>query len=171
MVKKPHLVNLIKLRVAIGLLGESRQSTWWPSAFFSGASSAFLAPVFGRTSLLARYHGVREAAAIVHDDHIGTAEDVFHLFRLPERFERELHELLGDADVANDVANVVRDEETAEEYVQGFSKKTAFDSIGPVRIGATSEIEKPSAWQVVTQHYLNAFQTGSQVFPYFKSEP
>lgn len=168
--KKSHLVNLLKLRVAIGLLGESQQQAWWASAFFSSTSSAFLTPIFGRTTFLARYHGVREAAALVHDEHIGVGANVFHLFRLPERFERNLHELLHDVDASNEVAESIHDQEAAEEYVQGFSKNIAVDSIGPMRIGAISDIENPSAWQLVAQHYLNAFQTGSTVFPYFKSE-
>jgi len=93
MVKKSYLVNLLKLRVAIGLLGEFQQHSWWSSSFFSSTSSAFLAPMFSRTMFLARYHGVRSAAALVHDDHIGVGANVFHLFR--SKLENTLQEIEG----------------------------------------------------------------------------
>jgi hypothetical protein len=65
--KKEDLLNIAKTRIAVGYLGEKDQNNWWPSKFFVKESESFLAPVFAKTSLLARYHGVSEAASIVHD--------------------------------------------------------------------------------------------------------
>ena len=41
---------------------------------------------------LAQYHGVSEAARRVHDEHLSVGS--FHLFRLPEEMEQDLHALL-----------------------------------------------------------------------------
>jgi len=81
------LQDVFTLRMCIGFLGESDQYSWWPSSFLSPTSSAFLSPVFSKTSFTAQYYGVREAATIVHDEHIGIGKGVFHLFRLPEIHE------------------------------------------------------------------------------------
>lgn len=76
------LISLVmRLRVAVGYLGEKDQNGWWTSSFLSPTSKPFLSPVFPRTFALAQLHGVTAAAAAVHDDRIGVG-DVFHLFRL-----------------------------------------------------------------------------------------
>lgn len=59
------------LRLTVGYLGESGQNGWWDSAFLSPASKSFLAPVFSKTTLLSQYHGVCQAASLVHDEFIG----------------------------------------------------------------------------------------------------
>jgi hypothetical protein len=45
-------MRIVRLRLAVGLLGERDQAGWWPSGFMSQASKAFLAPVFGERVLL-----------------------------------------------------------------------------------------------------------------------
>lgn len=89
------LQGIVRLRMVVGHLGEKGQHEWWSSAFFSTTASAFLDPVFGKTAILAQYHGVCEAVRRVHDEHIGVGR-VFHLFRLPESLEQQLFELLRD---------------------------------------------------------------------------
>ena len=65
------LETVVRLRFAVGLLGEQAIGPWWPSRFLATSSEHFLAPAFPRLPVLARYHGVVAAAAGVHDDHIG----------------------------------------------------------------------------------------------------
>lgn len=161
------LSTILTLRIAIGMLGESGQHGWWSSAFFSAASSAFLAPIFGKTSMLARYHGVSAAAASVHDQHIGIGANVCHLFRLPERMERDMHELLQDDAVLKAVQRLTQTPDSARQYVQEVSQNTARPGVGPVQIAPLEAIAERSAWQMVAQHYLHALQTGALVFPFF----
>ena len=66
--KKKVLQDIFKLRICVGFLGESDQYSWWASSFFSPTSSAFLSPVFSKTSFTAQYYGLRKAATIVHDE-------------------------------------------------------------------------------------------------------
>ncbi len=168
--KKDHLVAMLKLRMAVGFLGETHQHGWWPSAFFSPSSSAFLAPIFGRTLLSARYHGVREAAASVHDRHIGTGANIFHLFRLPESIERELHGLLRESEMEREIAELTRDHASVMSYVQTTAQQIATQSVGPAYIAPAQALDTSAAWQQVAQHYLNAFRTGTQTFPFFAEE-
>ena len=88
-----RLQAIVRLRVIVGYLGEKAQFDWWQSGFFTPSSAAFLNPVFARTSALAQYHGVKEAARRLHDEHIGVGR-MFHLFRLPETLEQSLFEFL-----------------------------------------------------------------------------
>src|SRR5690606_20401440 len=83
------LTGLLRLRFAVGFLGEQAQYAWWPTAFYGPSSRLFLEPVFSKTSRLAQYHGVLEAARRLHDDHLNVGS--YHLFRLPEEIEQDLH--------------------------------------------------------------------------------
>ena len=64
-------MQLARLRLLVGYLGEQHQYHWWPSAFFTPSSMAFLAPMFGKTAFIAQYQGVKAAASRIHDEHIG----------------------------------------------------------------------------------------------------
>jgi hypothetical protein len=85
--------DISRLRVLVGYLGERHQSNRWSSTFLGRTSEAFLAPIFGNTVANARVVGVTEAARRVHDDAMGVGR-TFHLFRLPETLEQELHRKL-----------------------------------------------------------------------------
>ncbi len=86
-----------RLRVLVGYLGEHHQANWWSSSFLGHSSEAFLAPIFGNAAANARVVGVTEAARRVHDDAIGVGR-TFHLFRLPETLEQELHRTLSTSE-------------------------------------------------------------------------
>jgi len=122
--QKTPVIHLLKLRIAVGLLGEVQSPAWWPSAFFSRTSPAFLKHTFGRTMALVQYHGVCEAATRVHDDHIGIGAEVFHLFRLPERLERDLHELWRDVDMVRDVSEHIHDQPTAQANLRQYAHES-----------------------------------------------
>lgn len=164
------LIDIIKIRVCVGLLGEAQQSPWWPSTFFSSHSMAFLSPVFGKTAFYARYYGVKEAAALVHDEHIGIGKGVFHLFRLPEVLEIELHELLRDPKIQKDVQAPLGNKEEAEQLLQDYAESFEVEAIGPVRVAETMDLTKKCMWHIVAQYYLTACHNGTKIFPYFSEK-
>lgn len=167
MAQKTHVIHLLQLRIAVGLLGEAQSPAWWPSAFFSRTSPAFLKHTFGRTMALAQYHGVCEAATRAHDDHIGIGTEVFHLFRLPERLERALHELWRDADSVRDVFECAHDQPGAQAYLRQYALEADLEGVGPVRVGSLADLDEPAIWQIAARYYAHAFQTGLKVFPFF----
>jgi hypothetical protein len=164
------LMDIAKLRLCIGFLGESHQYAWWQSSFLSSNSSQFLAPVFEKTSFYSQYYGVKDAAAKVHDTHIGIGKGVFHLFRLPENVERELHEILGKKENVIVFQNFVQDKNQSEQFLKDYSKNNVPDAIGPVRLGDITDIDKKIVWQTVAHYYLNSFNQRAKVFPYFSGE-
>ena len=52
------------LRTVVGYLGEREQYAWWQSSFFGPGSKTFLAPVFGRTQVLAQCAGVTHGGGV-----------------------------------------------------------------------------------------------------------
>ena len=79
------------MRHLVGFLGEQSQFGWWPTAFYGSSSRLFLEPIFSKTSTLAQHYGVVEAARRFHDEHLSVGS--YHLFRLPEEIEQDLHEM------------------------------------------------------------------------------
>ena len=163
------LKNIANLRICVGFLGEADQNSWWKSSFFSSISKAFLSPVFSKTCFLAKYYGVKEAATIVHDEHIGIGKDVFHLFRLPEMHEIEMHNLLGNPETLSDAQKIVSNKDSAEQFLQEYSKDVDVKQIGPVRLGDTKIISNISTWKIVAQYYAKAFKSNNKTFPYFST--
>jgi len=161
------LLKVAKLRVCIGFLGQGDQYAWWPSLFFSVSSSAFLDPVFSKTSLLSSYYGTKEAATLMHDRHIGIGKGVFHLFRQPEKVERDLHLLLEDNATADEVQILATDKDIAVCLIEELAGEAETGQVGPVRVGDTREMEREEAWKLIAGYYLNAFQNSTRIFPYF----
>lgn len=164
------LMDIAKLRFCVGYLGEKDQYAWWQSSFLSSTSSVFLTPMFGKTSIYSQYYGFRDAAARVHDTHIGIGNGVFHLFRLPENIERELHELLGRSENVKIIQEMIQNKTQIEQYFKSYPKNNYSNAVGPVRLGDVADIDKKMIWQMVVHHYLKAFDHKSKVFPYFSGE-
>jgi len=166
---KSLIANIAVIRVCVGYLGENDHFSWWPSSFFSKSSEAFLKPVFNKTHFLTQYYGVKAAATIVHDEHIGIGKDVFHLFRLPEQYEIEIHGLLGKADSLSFLPKAICDKNSAQNFLMEFSNMKTVKDFGPVRLGEMKDIHKGTTWKAVAHHYLEGFKSGNEVFPYFST--
>ena len=82
-----YLATLLQIRLLVGYLGERAQFAWWPTAFYEPSSQLFPAPVFSKTPQFAQYHGVTEAARLLHDEHLNVGS--YHLFRFPEEVEQD----------------------------------------------------------------------------------
>ena len=96
---KNQLIKFIaEFRVLVGYLGEKSQCDWWGSNFLGPQSKIFLSHPYPRTSFLAQYHGVCEAALLVHDEYIGVGKN-YHLYRLPDSLEREIAKAAQELDI------------------------------------------------------------------------
>lgn len=135
-----QLLAITRLRVIVGYLGEKAQFDWWPSGFLTPASVAFLNPVFARTTPLAQYQGIKEAARRVHDNHIGVGR-VFHLFRLPETLEQSLFEVLQDPAMATAAHQDISSQATALAALQSFCRAPGALQPGPIQIGTLADLE------------------------------
>jgi hypothetical protein len=161
----PELIlNLVKLRTCVAFMGEKEQANWWPSSFLSRSGDAFLAPVFPKTAALARVNGASGAAQVSHDEHIGIG-DVYHLFRLPENIEHDISQLLSkDASVLEHIAS----EETAQAGLQELSGGQSTQGVGPLLI--EQDALDHSLIAQMAAAYMQGFNTGEQVYPYYRSK-
>ena len=163
------LGGMARLRFVVGYLGEAAQHNWWQSNFFSTSSSSFLDPVFAKTPMLARYHGVKEAARRVHDDHIGVGR-VFHLFRLPESTEQALFEMLQDPAMMGLVGKDLESPETAADALHEIAGSAGNLHEGPVQIGVVADLDGAHWLSHAARCYQAAFRAGSRSFPYLAGE-
>lgn len=158
------LTDLLGLRILVGYLGEKHQFGWWDSSFFDPASIAFIQPVFTKTALLAQYHGAIEAARLVHDESLSNG--CFHLFRLPEEIEQDLHALLL-ATTNDELQELVPiSTEGAVERLTSFAGNSAVHHSGPVSLGSIEQMHDKEFVEDFASAYLHAFANRSQVFPY-----
>ena len=105
------LPTLLHLRLLVGFLGERAQYGWWTSSFFGEYSLRSLEFVAPKTALLAQYHGVVEAARRLHDEHLNVGS--YHLFRLPEELEQDLHAMMQSSVGAELYRKVPQDKQAA----------------------------------------------------------
>ena len=160
----PVLRHIAQLRLAVGLLGEKAASGWWGSSFLESTSPSFLDPVFVRTRLLAQFHGVTEAARRVHDARLSAGS--FHLFRLPEEFEQDLHALVL-AWSRSGKTPVPTDESAAAAFLAKLADGEGANAPGPRMLGTSGNLGTEEAWRQAACVYRDAFSKGFQSFPYF----
>ena len=159
--------DIINLRMIVGYIGEKDQDAWWDSQFFTGGNDAFLQPIFSKTKLPAQYHGVRDAARIVHDTRIGIGR-VFHLFRLPESLEQALFRDILEQENHVDLLASLENRDDAMNALLRYGENEAQLTEGPVQIGQSNELVEGGWIGKVASAYRSAFEHGTQRFPYFK---
>jgi len=153
-----------RLRLLVGYLGEKAQAGWWPTAFLAPTTLPFLMPVYPRTYRLAQYNGVREAARRLHDEFIGVG-NVFHLFRLPEEVEQDLHHLAATAPDAWYTPLSAWETALADLEAMAAEEKPLLE--GPHSVARIELLTLPSGAKTLAGHYLRAFAGGVRTFPYF----
>ena len=164
--EQDQLLAITRLRVIVGYLGEKAQFDWWPSGFLTPSSAAFLNPVFARTTPLAQYQGIKEAARRVHDDHIGVGR-VFHLFRLPETLEQSLFEVLQDPATATAAHQDISSQATALAALQSFCKApAAMQQRAPSRSAPPRTLTTTPGSRAAAGCYHAAFTQGMRSYPY-----
>lgn len=164
-----NLRKIALLRIIVGFLGEKAQNRWWSSEFFSTTAPAFLNPVFSKTTLLARYHGIKEAGCRVHDESIGVGQRVFHLFRLPAALEQRLHESVVSRCLDEEIAAATNSRDTAIAKLTELADGSAQSSEGPIAISNSADFANNDWMATAAQCYLSAFEANTQCFPYIKA--
>jgi hypothetical protein len=161
-----YLTQYLRMRLLVGFLGERSQFAWWPTSFFGTSSEMFLEPVFPKTTKLAQYHGVTEAARRVHDEHIGVG-NVFHLFRLPEEAEQGLHSAMINGRKDSVLFTSLGERDAALGALSDFASGARDITEGPTSVGVVKNVFTAQALNTLAQSYLAAFDSGIRTYPYF----
>ncbi|MFO1381660.1 MAG: BrxE family protein [Chitinivorax sp.] len=162
--KKSYLSTLLQMRLLVGFLGERAQCAWWPTAFYEASSRLFLEPVFSKTSRLAQYHGVLEAARRLHDEHLSVGS--YHLFRLPEEVEQDLHAIV-QSSVGEELASQVPpSKEAALDALKRLAATGSASGVGPTAVGSIKDIDSSDTLKAIAAAYLSAFTQDAKTYPY-----
>jgi hypothetical protein len=159
-----YLSTLLQMRLLVGFLGERAQCAWWPTAFYETSSRLFVEPVFSKTSRLAQYHGVLEAARRLHDEHLNVGS--YHLFRLPEEVEQDLHAAM-QTSVGEELARQApQNKEAALDALKRLAVPSRTPSVGPTAVGGIKDLDSPDTLKAIAAAYLSAFAQNAKTYPY-----
>lgn len=159
------LPALLKLRLIVGFLGEKSQFGWWPTTFFDPFSRRSLEFVAPRSVHLMQYHSVVEAARLVHDDGLNAGS--YHLFRLPEIVEEDLHGLMRGAYGSDLVAQLPTDREAGLAALKAVSANNGGShSVGPFSVGSVDDLLNPETLKNIAGGYVSAFEGSIKTYPY-----
>lgn len=160
-----YLTTLLEMRILIGYLGERSQFAWWPTGFYDASSRLFLEPVFVKTAQMAQYHGVLEAARRLHDEHLSVG--IYHLFRLPEVVEQDLHAIVQANGNCLLSKNAPQSKEAALEALKRLvSPASGALNVGPTAVGNIKDIDSPDTLRAIADAYLSAFSQDAKAYPY-----
>lgn len=162
--KESYLPMLLQMRMLVGFLGERAQCAWWPTAFYEASSRLFLEPVFSKTSRLAQYHGVLEAARRLHDEHLSVGS--YHLFRLPEEVEQDLHAIVQSSAGEELASQVPPCKEAALDALKHLASTSGTSSVGPTAVGSIKDIDSIATLKAIATAYLSAFTQNAKTYPY-----
>ena len=160
----PSLLTILQLRLLVGFLGERSQHGWWPTSFFGDYSMRSLEFVAPKTASLAQYHGAVEAARRLHDEHLSVGS--YHLFRLPEEVEQDLHALVQSAQGATVIGELPKDTETALASLAKMANAGVAAAEGPVSLGSISALSEPDTAKAFAGVYLKALSANVKAYPY-----
>lgn len=164
MIKESYLSTLLQMRLLVGFLGERAQFAWWPTAFYDASSRHFLEPVFSKTSRLAQYHAVLEAARRLHDEHLSVG--TYHLFRLPEEVEEDLHAIV-QSSVGDELAGqATQSKEAALDALKRLAATSTTSCVGPTSVGNVKDINSVEVLKAIAGAYLSAFSQNAKTYPY-----
>lgn len=165
----PHVFTT-RLRALVLALGEIAEPAWWKTEFMSETGLRFLERLYPRTPLRAAINSAGVAAREEHDKAVGRVS-VYHLFRLPESLETEIHASATscDTDFTIRFRACLGQREKLMEMLSGLCDLPATEELvaGPRRIGGESDAAKIEALGIAAGVYFQAFQRGRPAFPYF----
>lgn len=162
--KESYLPTLLQMRLLVGFLGERAQCAWWPTAFYETSSRLFLEPVFTKTSRLAQYHGVLEAARRLHDEHLSVGS--YHLFRLPEKIEQDLHAIVQSSEGEELANRAPQSKDAALDALRSLAATSGNASVGPTAVGSIKDIDSTETQKAIAAAYLSAFNQSAKTYPY-----
>lgn len=160
--------QFITLRTLIGFLGEKNQQNWWDTSFLDKTGQKFLEVNFPRSFLASGINSVSEAARILHDNYIGKGR-VYHLFRLPTDIEEKIFHCLQVSDPSL-ISHLIESKDVALSNLKGFATANEILREGPVQIGKKKKLYNQTVIHELASIYLEAFNSGKKVFPYFTAD-
>ncbi|MGB6067045.1 MAG: BrxE family protein [Desulfomonilaceae bacterium] len=174
---EPQVISVpvlaLRLRALVLALGEAGSPPWWKTEFMNETGFRFLERLYPRSYFRAAVHAAGQAACKSHDRAVGRV-GVYHLFRLPESLEVEMHHIstTTDAEFVSEFRLGLGDPGKLMDMLASMSGATKGkeDGLGAQRIGVATDLTKSDAFSKAAAVYVHAFSQGKQGFPYFVVE-
>lgn len=160
------LRHILQLRLVVGLIGEKSYCNWWGTSFFDSSSKVFMEPVFVKTIRLAQYHAVIEAARRLHDEHLNVGS--YHLFRLPEEYEQDIHSLVNMSESDAIFSEIFTADQDPKLILKKLSMEISLNQEGPQLVGKISQLNEDMI-NSIGGLYLSAFLNNKKTYPYLES--
>jgi len=161
-----YFQSIIELRVLVLALGESQPEGWWNSQFLSKVGISYLDRVYPKTKFANAIQSATQVAKAVHDQALGKG-DVYHLFRLAPRLERDISkELLENSSkIEEQYTDILNERDALLIALQELAGDVeATDGVGPVQLSDSAKQLIPK----MAALYHFAFQQGKQLYPYLE---
>lgn len=133
----------------------------------------FLERLYPRTFFRAAVHSAGKAACEVHDQAVGRV-GVYHLFRLPEVLEADIHTIpqAQDDSFFRQFREALDQKDRLMEMLNDLSSVENKKKLtpGPQRIGTYIDLKTRKAFYETASVYMDAFGKGKPSFPYFAKE-
>jgi hypothetical protein len=107
---------------------------------------------------------VLEAACRLHDEHLSVGS--YHLFRLPEEVEQDLHRLVQSPKADGFALQELSSRDAAMSSLRDLAAAVSVNSVGPSAIGKTGDLDSSKTVNTIAAAYLSAFSQGTKVYPY-----
>jgi hypothetical protein len=163
----------IRLRALVLALGETADPAWWKTEFMNETGLRFLERLYPRTPVRAALHAAGRAACEAHDKAVGRV-GVYHLFRLPDSLESEMHAAQSseDEEFINQFRSCLGRSDDLLDMLSKLCTGPPAKGVaaGPKRIGSASDAAGIDALGTAASIYHEAFKRGKPAFPYFSSE-
>lgn len=100
----------------------------------------------------------------MHDEHLSVGS--YHLFRLPEEVEEDLHALVQRSAADEFIVQRLGSKDAASTTLKGSAGPAKVAGIGPIAIGKIAELDSPETVRAIAAAYLSAFDQGRRTYPY-----
>ena len=118
---------------------------------------------------LAQYHGVVEAARRLHDEHLSAGS--YHLFRLPEEVEEDLHAIMQAGAEDEFVTQSLQSKDAALATLKRLGGMKRPSPVGPTAVGSIKTLASTETSKVIAEAYFSAFSQNTRVYPYLVRQP
>jgi hypothetical protein len=116
---------------------------------------------------LAQYQGVIKAACRLHDEHLSVG--CYHLFRLPEEAEQDLHALVQDHADEESANAIVRSTQKALNTLRSIARTNKTTNVGPTAVGRIKDLNSEDVLSRIAAAYFSAFSNDVRTYPYLLS--
>ena len=105
-----------------------------------------------------------EAARRLHDEHLSVGS--YHLFRLPEELEQDLHATV-QSSVGEELASQApKSKEAAIDALKRLAAPGRAPSVGPTAVGGIKDLDSTDTLKAIAAAYLSAFTQNAKTYPY-----